>query len=69
MNNLFRKLLIFIGILITLSLALSAFNVGGAKTTEVSLGEVVKRVQDGKVKSIDVVGDRHRPHARVRRRS
>jgi cell division protease FtsH len=58
MNNLFRKLLIFIGILITLSLALSAFNVGGAKTTEVSLGEVVKRVQDGKVKSIDVVGDR-----------
>lgn len=58
MNSLLKNILIFFGGIILLGMLLSVFNLQDSKTKNVSLGEVITKINTDQVKSVDVNGER-----------
>jgi cell division protease FtsH len=58
MNPLLKNILIFFGCLILLSAILSAVNVNTNKPENVSLGQLIEKINSDQVKTVDVNGDR-----------
>ena len=58
MNPLLKNIFIFFGSLVILSLVLSAINVNNDKVKQITLGQLVQKVNNDEVKTIDVNGDR-----------
>ena len=57
MNPLLKNILIFFGSLVLLSVVLSAVNVNADKAKQVSLGELIAKINTDQVKVVDVNGD------------
>ncbi|MEK7637231.1 MAG: ATP-dependent zinc metalloprotease FtsH [Patescibacteria group bacterium] len=58
MNPLLKNILVFFGSLVILSMVLSAVNVQGNKAKQVTLGQLIEKINADQVKSVDVTGDR-----------
>ncbi|MBI5467448.1 MAG: ATP-dependent zinc metalloprotease FtsH [Candidatus Kerfeldbacteria bacterium] len=58
MNPLLKNILVFIGSLVVLSLLLSGINVQNAKVKQVTLGQLIEKVNADQVKTVDVNGER-----------
>ncbi len=57
MNPLLKNILIFFGSIIVLSLIFSSVNLSGNESKTTTLGQVIQKINDGKVKTVDVSGD------------
>lgn len=58
MNPLLKNILIFIGSLLVLSLLLSGVNLQNNKAQQVTLGQLIAKINADQVKTVDVNGDR-----------
>ncbi len=57
MNPLFKNILIFFGVLLVISLVFGSFNLNQSSSKQVSLGQVMTKIKEDKVKTVDVTGD------------
>lgn len=58
MNPLLKNILIFSAALLALSAVFGSFNLDQSSAKQVSLGEVITKIQEDKVKTVDVTGDK-----------
>ncbi len=58
MNPLLKNILIFFGVLLSISLLFGSINLDQSSAKQVSLGEVISNIQADKVKTVDVAGDK-----------